>query len=89
MKTKILNAPDISCDHCERAIKKALDSLPGVRRVEVDIPKREVHLEFDEGLVNQAAIETILAKEGYPVAPETATAPVKRVGSSCCGSRNG
>lgn len=86
MKTKVLNVPDISCDHCERAIKKALGSFPGVRRVEVIIPKQEVHLEFDESLVNQAAIEAILAKEGYPVAPETAPAQVKRGGSSCCGS---
>lgn len=86
MRTQILKAPDISCDHCERTIKKALGTVPGVKMVGVDIPSREVRLTYDEGRVDRAALEAILAREGYPVSEEGASAEVKRGGSSCCGS---
>lgn len=85
MQTQILIAPDISCDHCERAIKRALGPVSGIRRVEVDIDRQEVHVDFDDRQVNRGEIEAILAREGYPVASEAAkVAP--RGGSSCCGS---
>ena len=38
MATSILNVPDISCEHCERAITNALTPISGVRSVNVDIP---------------------------------------------------
>ena len=38
MKTVVLNVPDISCEHCERAITGALTPVEGVRTVTVDIP---------------------------------------------------
>jgi copper chaperone len=85
MNTRILNAPDISCDHCERTIRKALASIPGVGQVKVDIPKREIRLDVDQNLVKWADIESILAREGYPVAPDAAPSQVKGEGSSCCG----
>ncbi len=37
MNTVTLNVPDISCEHCERAITGALSPVDGVRSVRVDI----------------------------------------------------
>jgi hypothetical protein len=34
-------------DHCARTIAETLDPLPGVRRVDVDIPGKRVRLEYD------------------------------------------
>ena len=68
MTTKILSVPDISCEHCERAIKGALEPLPGVRLVNVDIPAKKVRVEFDEREVDVEKIKAAVEEEEYPVA---------------------
>jgi copper chaperone len=67
MTKKVLTVPDISCEHCERAIKSALEPLEGVESVNVDITEHQVSVEFDESLVGLARIEEILLAEEYPV----------------------
>ena len=67
MATTILNVPDISCEHCEKTITGALSPLEGVRNVGVDIPKRQVRVDYDETLVNVQRLEAVLADEEYPV----------------------
>lgn len=68
MTTIVLTAPDISCEHCQKAIEGAVGELEGVSTVSVDIPTKAVTIVFDEGKVTQAAIEETLDEEGYPVA---------------------
>lgn len=67
MKTVTLNVPDISCDHCERAITAALSPVAGVQQVSVDIPGRSVRVEYDEARVEVEQMQEILAEEEYPV----------------------
>jgi copper chaperone len=68
MTKKLLTVPDISCEHCERAIKRALESLEGVESVRVDIPAHVVSVEFDERRVGLDRIKEVLLAEEYPVA---------------------
>ena len=68
MTTKVLSVPDISCEHCERAIKGALEPLPGVQLVNVDIPAKTVRVQFDEAQVDVAKIKQAVEDEEYPVA---------------------
>jgi copper chaperone len=63
----ILNVPDISCEHCERTITEALSPLEGVRNVGVDIPRRQVRVEYDDAIVNVQRFQEVLAEEEYPV----------------------
>jgi copper chaperone CopZ len=63
-----LNVPDISCEHCERAIGKALGQVSGVRTVAVDIPGRRVRVEFDEKHLTVDELRAVLEREDYPVA---------------------
>ena len=67
MATTILNVPDISCEHCEKTITQALSPLEGVRTVGVDIPKRQVRVDYDERMVNVQRLQAVLADEEYPV----------------------
>jgi copper chaperone len=67
VKQVILNVPDISCEHCERAITQALTPVEGVREVRVDIPARQVRVAYDENLVDVARMEEVLKEEDYPV----------------------
>lgn len=68
MTTKTLSVPDISCEHCERAIKGALEPLLGVQTVNVDIPGKTVRVQYDEGLVSLTRITKAVEDEEYPVA---------------------
>jgi copper chaperone len=67
MSSVTLNVPDISCEHCERTITNALQPVDGVRSVRVDIPARQVRVDYDEGHVNVDKMKEILQEEDYPV----------------------
>ena len=67
MANTILNVPDISCEHCERTITNALTPITGVREVKVDIPGKQVRVDFDESRVSVEQMTDILNEEDYPV----------------------
>ncbi len=67
-QTVTLNVPDISCEHCERAVTQALTPVEGVQSVRVDIPGKQVLVEYDEGTVGVERMRDVLAEEDYPVA---------------------
>ena len=68
MTTKTLSVPDISCEHCERAIKGALEPITGVSLVQVDIPAKRVTVQYDESKVGIDRIKQAVEDEEYPVA---------------------
>jgi copper chaperone CopZ len=67
MTSVTLNVPDISCEHCERAITNALQPVEGVQSVRVDIPAKQVRVDYDEAQVNVEKIKELLQEEDYPV----------------------
>src|SRR4051794_9874783 len=67
MANTILNVPDISCEHCERTITNALTPITGVRHVNVDIPSKQVRVDFDESKVSVEQMKDVLNEEDYPV----------------------
>jgi copper chaperone len=67
MATTVLNVPDISCEHCQRTITNALTPVSGVRTVNVDIPTRQVRVEYDEKVIDVSKMKDILQAEDYPV----------------------
>ena len=67
MASTILNVPDISCEHCEKTITQALSPLEGVRNVGVDIPRRQVRVDYDDAIVDVQRFRDVLAEEEYPV----------------------
>jgi copper chaperone len=67
MATTVLNIPDISCEHCERTITNALTPVEGVRMVQVDIPTRQVRVEYDEAQVSVDQMKDVLQEQDYPV----------------------
>jgi copper chaperone len=67
MSTVTLNVPDISCEHCERAITNALRPVEGIQSVRVDIPAKQVRVEYDAAQVSIEKMNELLQKEDYPV----------------------
>jgi copper chaperone len=67
MATTVLNVPDISCEHCERTITNALTPVAGIRAVNVDIPAKQVQVDYDDAEVDVEQMKEILQEEDYPV----------------------
>jgi copper chaperone len=67
MASTILNVPDISCEHCERTITDTLTPITGVRQVQVDVPNKQVRVDFDESKVSVDQMKDVLQEEDYPV----------------------
>jgi copper chaperone len=67
MSRAILSVPDISCEHCENTITNALSGQPGVTAVAVDVPAKQVQLDFDESKLTLDRVKEILQEEDYPV----------------------
>jgi copper chaperone len=66
--TTVFTVPDISCEHCEKAITNALAPVDGVRSVKVDIDARQVRVDYDEARLDVERMQQILGDEDYPVA---------------------
>ena len=59
-------APDISCDHCANAITGALEAIPGVTAVAVDVAERRVDVQYHADTASVEVIDAALEEEGYP-----------------------
>ena len=64
----VLSVPDVSCEHCVKAINGALSELPGVEQVATDIPTKSVRLSYNPDQVSMQKIEEVLDDVGYTVA---------------------
>ena len=56
--------PDISCDHCKRAIASEVGPRDGVEAVEVDVDSKVVTVDGGD----PAAIEAAIEAAGYSIA---------------------
>ena len=63
MDTVTYSVPDMSCGHCEAAVKKEISALPGVDSVVVDLASKRVDV-AGAGL-EDAAIRAAIEEAGY------------------------
>lgn len=68
METVTLVAPDISCEHCQRAIEGGVSKIEGIQNVAVNIPDKTVRVEYNPQQVSVSRIEEVLDDIGYTVA---------------------
>jgi copper chaperone len=55
----------MTCGHCVKAVTKAVDALPGVERVEVDLAAGRVTV---AGTADAALVRKAIETEGYTLA---------------------
>ena len=65
MNELLLSVPDISCDHCGRAITAEVSQVAGVRAVDVQIATKTVKV---TGSVSENSIRAAIAEAGYEAA---------------------
>jgi len=67
MAQETYRVPEVSCEHCVRAITDELSPLPGVQDVRVDLETKEVTVHHD-GTANPAQLRAGIVEAGYEVA---------------------
>ncbi len=71
-KTVTLNVSGMTCAACPITVKKALEKVGGVSKVEVRFEKKQVLVTFDDAKTNTDALVKATTDAGYPSQPEKA-----------------
>jgi copper ion binding protein len=67
MATYVYRVPDVSCEHCVKAITDELGSLDGVKHVDVDLDTKLVTVEADAP-AQDADLRAGIEEAGYDIA---------------------
>jgi copper chaperone len=55
----------MSCGHCVMRVKKAIEGLEGVKKVDVSLENKQAVVEFDEGKIDVEKIKAVVKETGY------------------------
>ena len=72
-QTVTLNVSGMTCPAYPITVKKALEKVSGVSKVEVRYEKKQVLVTFDDAKTNTDALMKATTNAGYPSQPEKAT----------------
>ena len=65
MKT-VLNVEGMSCSHCVMSVKKALESVAGVKSADVNLKKKSAQVEHADN-TDLTALKAAVEEAGYEV----------------------
>jgi mercuric ion binding protein len=69
-KTVTLNVSGMTCEACPITVKKALQKVPGVSKIDVQYEKKQVVVTFDDTKTGVDALVKATTNAGYPSQPE-------------------
>jgi copper chaperone CopZ len=61
------HVPEMHCGACEASIRKALDPVDGIQKVEVDLHQRHVTVQFDEERLGPVDVKARIERAGFDV----------------------
>lgn len=64
-RTDTLHLSGMTCSHCVRAVRTALEGVPGVTVEDVDVGTARVT--YDDETVQRDALRRAVEREGYPL----------------------
>lgn len=70
-KTVTLNVPGMTCPVCPITVKKALNKVNGVSKVEVSYEKKEARVTFDDAKTDTKALVKATTDAGFPSKAES------------------
>ena len=66
-KTVTISVEGMSCEHCVRAVKGALEAQKGVKEAEVSLEGKSARVVYEDGLVGPEDLKAAILEEGYQV----------------------
>ena len=67
MENITLNVEGMSCEHCVKAVTKAVSDLSGTKNVKVDLKTGNACFEFDASKTNLNDIKAAIEGKGFTV----------------------
>ena len=67
MIKSIIKVDGMSCEHCVKAVTKAVNALPGIGAVNIDLKAKTVTVEHDPNHTALEKIEYTIQEEGYDI----------------------
>lgn len=64
--TKVIKIEGMSCMHCSKKVEEALKSLKGVKKVEVDLEKKEA-IAIMKQEIDAETLKNVIEELGYEV----------------------
>jgi copper chaperone len=61
--------PTVHCTACKLNIEESLEELAGISESSVDLDAKRVTVDYDEAVVDRAAITAAIEAAGYPASP--------------------
>ncbi len=65
-KTAVLSVSGMTCASCPITVKKALNKVTGVEKVDINFEKREATVTYDDAKTNVEALTKATKDAGYP-----------------------
>ncbi len=65
MATATLKVSGMSCGHCVKTVKEALENTAGVTHAIVDLAKGRATVDYDDTRTSPRALASIVSEEGY------------------------
>lgn len=67
MEETVLKVEGMSCEHCVKAVQKAVGALPGVENILVDLKSKTVTVEYNLAQSTLDRIKEEVEDQGYDV----------------------
>lgn len=67
MEQITLQVEGMSCGHCVKSVEKAVMAIEGVEKVQVDLPKKQVQVDFIQVPFVIEKIKEAIEEAGYDV----------------------
>jgi copper chaperone len=65
MTQEIIKVEGMSCMHCQVRVKKAVESVEGVHKADVNLQTKQVTVDYEEGKVNLEKVKAAIRETGY------------------------
>ncbi|HWQ47465.1 MAG TPA: copper ion binding protein [Methanosarcina sp.] len=65
MTQETIKVEGMSCMHCQLRVKKAVEAVEGVQRVDVNLQTKQVIVDYEEGKANTEKVKTAIREAGY------------------------
>jgi copper chaperone CopZ len=66
-KTVTIGIEGMSCEHCVRAVKNALEAQKGVKAAEVSLEGKSAQVIYEDSLLGLDDLKAAILEEGYEI----------------------
>ena len=67
MMRKVLKVEGMTCQHCVQTVSETVGKMAGVQKVDVDLDRKEVTIEFDESQTKLNEVSAQIVEAGFEV----------------------